>query len=275
MSFSANDMRGSHTIRIFGTNKDDEVLHDIWLDIERVDVLRISTKVDGIWQGQFIRLHWNDDPNGEGLGTASPGEGNPARETGTLQICSPDEEDQENPEEWVPVKTIIQMGWKKTTTLDNRMDVLSGNRTSANNQVRIIEARRCIHRDTIIDDKVDKATTDDPTLKAYVVPSDQYDFKTENYDDPDDKTKDENTYIEVQYVSRTVNRSSTRADSNGTDQTEHFYIKNKHYLNFTKKAEGPANETHGFDPPWALDQYQAIVNVQWGGQAVEFFDEDE
>lgn len=255
MPFTENDIRGSHTIRIFGTNKNEEVLQDIWLDIERIDVYFMSSAVDDHWQGVWRKLHWMDDP-------AENEDGNPGRTEGTKKICSPDEENQEDPEEWVPIKTIIEMTWKESTD-NGQWQGPRGNRTDGENQVRLVEARRCFHHDTIIDADVDKATGDNPDLKAYVVASDQYDF-VEN-------TEDKDNYIEVQYVSCTLDQSSRKEDE-GKDQGVQTSLKNIHYLNFTDEAKGPVNPVHGFDPPWALDPFQAIVNVNFGGLAVEFGD---
>jgi hypothetical protein len=254
MGFSDNDIRASHTVRIFGTNKQKEVLQDIWLDIERIDIFRISTKSpSGQFQGVYRRLHWMDDPEGADYSE----EGNPARAEGTLKICSPDEEDQEDPEEWIPVRTVIEMAWNESTDV-NRLGVRRGNRTSADNQVRMVEARRCFHRDTKIDDKVDAATAADSSLKAYVVASDQYDFVDVN----DTSKEDKDQFIEVQYVSYTFDQSGRKEDE-GKNQGVQFSLKNSHYLTITDKAEGPVNPVHGFDPPWALDPFQAIVNCQF------------
>ena len=265
MAYNVNDMRASHTIRIFGTNKKKEVIQDIWLDIERIDVYRITTKSPtGQFQGVYRWLKWLDDPEND------PPDDHPIRSEGLLKICSPDEEDQEDPEEWIPVRTIIEMAWKDNTETA-LWNVRRGNRTDAENEARLVQARRVVHRDTTIDDDVDAATANNPDLKAYVVASDQYDFKTDNYDDPDDDTKDEDTFIEVQFVSCTIDTSNRKEDADKT-QIVQTSLKNHHYLRFTEEAKGPVNKNHGFDPPWALDIFQAIVNVQWGELAVEFGD---
>jgi hypothetical protein len=242
------DIRGSHTIRIFGTNKDQEVLQDIWLDIERIDIYFMKTQVDGHWQGVWRKLYWFDDPQSNDYA-----ENHPSRFEGTKKICSPDESDQENPEQWVPVKTIIEMTWNESTD-DGQWQGPRGNRTDGENEVRLVEARRCFHHDATIDKDVDAATSHDPKLKAYVVASDQYDF-VENSDD-------KGNYIEVQYVSCTLDLSSRKEDA-GKDQGVQTSVKNSHYLNFTDEAQGPVNPVHGFDPPWALDPFQAIVNVKF------------
>src|SRR4029077_20785359 len=174
------------------------------------------------------------------------------------KICSPDEEDQEDPEQWVPVKTIIEMAWNESSD-SNNWKAQRGNRTDAENESRQVAARRCFHRDTIIDADVDAATANNPDLKAYVVASDQYDFVDEN----DETEQDKDNFIEVQYVSSTL-EMSTRKEDGGKSQEVQFGLKNIHYLNFTDEAKGPVNENHGFDPPWALDPFQAIVNVNFG-----------
>jgi hypothetical protein len=254
MGFSDADIRASHTIRIFGTNKDKEVLQDIWLDIERIDVFRITTQSpSGQFQGVVRRLYWLDDPDDP----AYREDGNPARSEGTLKICAPDEEDQEDPKEWVPVRTIIEMAWNESGDA-NQWKARRGNRTDAENMARTVEARRCFHRDTIIDDDVEAATDANPDLKAYVVASDRYDFTDVNDETKQDKTD----YVEVQYVSFTLDQSSRKEDED-KHQGLQFSLKNSHYLDFSDPAEGPVNPDHGFDPPWALDPFQAIVNVQW------------
>lgn len=247
MGFSDADIRASHTIRIFGTNEAGEVLSDIWLDIERIDIFRITAQLDGHFQGIYRRLYWLDDPASGDYNE----NGNPARSEGLKKFCSPDEEDQENPTEWIPVRTIIEMAWNESSD-DNQWKARRGNRTSADNLVRAVAARRCFHRDTTID--ADAQAAGDAGVAAYVVASDQYDFLA----DSDDKGQ----YIEVQYVSWTMDLSSNKQDQ-GKNQGVQFSLKNIHYLNFTDPAEGPVNPEHGFDPPWALDPFQAVVNCQF------------
>src|SRR4029077_2829218 len=153
----------------------------------------------GQFQGVYRILKWNDDPDDRSSKWQTPGEGNPARSEGLLKICSPDEVDQEDPEQWVPVKTIIEMAWNESSD-SNNWKAQRGNRTDAENESRQVFARRCFHRDTIIDAEVDAATTNNPALKAYVVASDQYDFVDVN----DETKQDRDNFIEVQYVSSTL-----------------------------------------------------------------------
>lgn len=249
--------RASHTIRIFGTNKNNDVLQDIWLDIERIDVFGTHEQRNGHWQSVLHRLYWMDDPNDPEYD--QDGGGNKARSRGTLRICSPDEEDQEDPEEWVPVAINVSLQWKENGDYD-RQQMQQGIRTSADNVTRVVEARRVWHRDTIIDKDVEAATANDPTLRAYVVASDQYDFA----DIEDTAREDKDQFLEVQYISRTKETVNIKTKTGmGNDQNEVFFLRNAFYLNISEPAQGPVNEEHGFNPPWALDLYQAIVNVQW------------
>src|SRR5580765_439877 len=133
--------RGSHTIRIFGTNKDDDVLQDIWLDIERMDLFVTSENINGFNHTVFNRLYWMDDPNDAGNYNEASGGGNFARQRGTLKICSPDEEDQEDPEQWVPVAINISVHWNETKE-DYQRTVSQGIRNSADNKARVVAARR-------------------------------------------------------------------------------------------------------------------------------------
>jgi hypothetical protein len=249
MGFSDDDIRASHTIRIFGTNANGDLLRDIWLDVERIDIYRVTTQIDGHFQGLYRRLYWLDDPASNDYNA----DGNPARSEGLKKFCSPDQADQENPDEWVPVRTIIEMSFNERTD-SNQRSGRRGNRTSADNQVRAVASRRCYHRDTTIDDAA--AAAADQGRTAYVVASNQYDFV--------DGSEDKDNYIEVQYVSSTLEQSSAKEDEGKTQMVQTNW-KNIHYLNFTDEAQGPANPIHGFDPPWALDPFQAVVNVNFGG----------
>ena len=248
------EIRLTHTIRLFGTNKDFDVLQDVWVDIERIDVFHTNEQMDGHWQGVFYRLYWIDDPEDPEYNGGDNGNG--ARMVGFKKICSPDEKDQEKPEQWIPVGINMEMTWNEVDKDGNNLQSCQGNRNDAENLARVVGARRVSHHDTLIDDAVDSLTSQDPTLRAVVVPSDKYNFI--------DNTKDDGDYVETMYATQTYIASSTDSGTgNQKDQNIEFNLKNDYVLNFTDEAKGPANENHGFDPPWLLDPFQNIVNVKW------------
>ncbi len=262
MAFNPDDIRASHTIRIFGTNKNGDVIQDIWLDIERVDVLHTGEQIDGHRQGVYRRLYWHDDPDSDDYDEA----GNANRVMGVLKICSPDEEDQEDPEEWIPVRVNASLGWKESTET-NQLNTGTGHRTNADNTSRNVAARRIWKRDTIIDDKAQAATDNNQDLKCYVVASDEYDYTDIN----DTSKEDKDNYIEVQYMSYTQELLNIDSGAGtGNDQGQVLGLRNAFYLNISEEAKDDVNPNHGFNPPWALDPFQAVVNVNFGGLAVEF-----
>jgi hypothetical protein len=247
---NAPESRKTHVIRILGTNKAGDVLPDIWADIERIDKAKtVSQSADINWQGTVQRLKWQDDPDGDDFSPDGP----PSRKTTIVKVCSPDEPDQSDPEEWIPIPVIDAM---RMVTGDQ-----GGVRRFINDKPtdgRIVKQRRILHYDTSIDDRAQAAFDADPTRKVFVVPGDQY--------TRDDSSKDDSQYVEHEIITFLKGRESDETGTGqGDDQGKQTKLLNQYLIDESEEAKLDVVGDAGINPPWRLDPFQNIVNVQMGG----------
>jgi hypothetical protein len=257
------DSRKTHIIRIFGTNQNGDLLSDIWADLERIDQAHVTSQSpESQWQGIVEKFRWVDDPNANDYNP----DGNQSRKQVLVKLCSPDEPDQSNPAEWIPIQVVKSM---RTLENDNVIQGQWGAVTLHKNDdpnldvtnTRKVSVRKISHYDTNIDDDAQAAATNGNT--AYVVSSDQY--------TKDLTTKDDSQFVnhEVILAYKSRNSGDSRTGS-GDDQGMQVKLKNQYLIDDSDDPDSDAIVgDNNFNPPWRLDPYQNIVNVQLGG-ATEF-----
>lgn len=273
-----NIPRKVHITRIFGTNKDKEVIHDIWADVERWDNFTRHTqdststfnrlRLQHHFQKLLAKFKWRDDPtqsNYRAEDNEDENEDGTARGTLVLKVCSPDEENFDDPEEWIPIRVIHRVRMKETQKNMSVKKFLT-KLLNADRKNRKVEFRRIVHYDTNIDEDVEKAIENDSTLKAYVVPAYQY--------AKDDETKDEDNYIESEIVKEIMKRDNLHNKSNGSEQKTYVKFKNQYLINESEDAKLEELGVNNTNPPYRLDPFQNIININWGGIAVEFYDRE-
>src|SRR5690348_4220214 len=100
------DDRKVHYLRVFGTNRDGDILTDIWVDLERIDQIKFTTQDHGQWQEVIFKLRWFDKPGED--------ENEPdSRKTRIVKYYSivdfPDLDiNDPDPDEWVPIKVVLK-----------------------------------------------------------------------------------------------------------------------------------------------------------------------
>lgn len=251
---NAPETRKTHVIRILGTNRDGEVLQDIWVDVERIDetasVSHGDAATDASYQKVKRKFRWMDDPNADDYNP----EGNPSRETEIVKVCDPESEDVDDPEEYVEIPVIKKV---RMVASDNNYQKVAEKLINDELQAsREVEVRKIPHYDTSIDDAAQAAFDADPTLKVYVVPGGEY---TKDLD-----TKDEDQYVEHEIVTKIRQRSnSSKRPSGGSDQLRRIKIKNQYLIDESEEPDGKVVGVQGVNPPYRLDPYQNIVNVNW------------
>ncbi|MGY3494184.1 hypothetical protein [Bradyrhizobium sp. USDA 4502] len=251
------ESRKTHVTRIVGTNKKGEVLQDIWVDVERIDRAKSDTKsTHGFWQGVVRLFKWSDDPTQDGYEE----EGTPSRKTVVVKVCSPDEEDVNDPEEWVPVRAIRYMKMRKGD--HNYQESFLLDETA---QSRKVEVRKIVHYDTSIDDAAQAAFDADPTLKAYVVPG--ADYVKKDGSDGSDTTKDAGQYVEHEIV-ETYKPRINALDEKVSQVNLNAQVKllNQYLIDESDEPESKVVGNNGINPPYRLDPFQNIVNVQFVSQ---------
>jgi hypothetical protein len=244
--------RRTHVIRILGTNRDGEILQDVWADVERIDKFLISSQAPGEkkghnWQEVTIKFRWMDDPDDP---DNYEEDGNPNREYEIIKVCDPTEEDLSDPEVWVPVPAIKRFKLSKINGMTTQKRFLG----KVLDDVNVTEARRINHYDTNIDADAQAAFDADPTRKVYVVKGSKY--------TRDDDTKDEDQYVEHEIVTRINKQDSHNLESNGNDQERFLRLKNQYLIDESDEAQFNEVGEENRNPPYRLDPFQNIVNVQ-------------
>jgi hypothetical protein len=241
---NAPTSRTTHVIRICGTNANRDVLQDFWADVERIDGAHYTTQIDGQWQGVQYKLKWRDDPNGDDYvadGTTIDGW---ARNVEQIKLCSADEPDQTNPTEWIPIN-VIKSFKTKASGQGSVIRHLNDDLTDA----REVTVVRVVHYDTSIDDAAQAVFDADATVQAYVAQGPDY--------TRDDTTKDDSQCIEYQII--TSLKSVSRAGYQGVVRK----MQNQYLIDESDPSQDPPSDT-GINPPWRLDPYQNIINVNFG-----------
>lgn len=255
----APETRKTHVVRIAFTNKAGEILPDQWIDVERIDVTKdVVPGADSDYQGLVRRFRWMDDPGSDDYDP----NGNPARTTELVKVCSPDEEDVNDPEEWAPVHVIKQ--FKTVASDQNYQGRLERQLNSELVESRRVKTRRIIHRDTNIDNDADAAFASG--VSSYVVPGDQYEKV--------DGTEDESQYVEHEIILYLKQGGNYHYASDGADRNQGRQTKllNQYMIDDSESAQFDVVGDNGINPPYRLDPFQNIVNVNLGGLAVEFLD---
>jgi hypothetical protein len=272
---NAPEARQTHVVRLVGTNKDKEVLQDIWIDVERIDQFTITTQtsqpVANQWQQINIKLKWRDDPTNPDRYIPEndlSADADTGRVHEIVKVCSPDEADLEHPTEWVPIKIIKHIDMR-----DSDLDLQKRFVTkTVEAKGREIKNRRIYHYDTNIDDKAQAAFDADETLKAYVTVGHDAESQSAGYE-RDDSTKDESQYVEHEVIMRiSRNDSDSMYSTGGIFQESQLKLKNQYLIDESVEAKLAEQGPEGINPPYRLDPFQNIINCNFGGLAVEFGD---
>lgn len=252
MSTNKPDSRETHISRIFGTNKKGERLDKMYADVERMDIAKSATQVppDNQWQGFVRKLIWCDDPTKEDYNP----KGNKNRKTEVLKVCDPENtRDVNDPDEWIPIRIILQVkstSGNGTGHQDNFLNRVVNEELASG---RKVELRRIVHYDTNIDKKAQAAADDSPDLREYVVSSEVY---TKNL-----RSKDKSQYIEQEIpleLKHMGNSLKVNGQGRKTKLLNEYLVEESEAATLKVRGDGDIN------PPYRLDPFQSIVNIQFG-----------
>src|SRR5580765_121223 len=261
---NAPEKRKTHVTRLVGTNKAGDRLEDIWVDVERIDAFTVRTQVsipqwliENMFQEVEIKFKWRDDPNGDDYD--EEGETKETDNHKILKVCSPDEDDLENPKEWVSIKVLKRINMDQKDVGDSQKRFMYRTDRAS----RKVEQRRMYHYDTNIDDDATSAFDADNSLKAYVVSGSDY--------ERDNNTKDKDDYVEHEVIFHLEKHENHEAYATGGDnQGVQLRMKNQYLIDESEEAKLEEHGEDGIDPPYRMDPYQNIINCSFGGLAVEF-----
>jgi hypothetical protein len=250
------DGRRMHVVRIFGRNRAGERLDYIWLDIARTDTLMVSTQETRQPQiGQEpppasirpqktrLKLKWRDENGGQ-----EDFSDEKRRTAVEVKVCSPDEENLEDPEEFIPVSVIKKVHLRATDKGINRhfLNALLDDKNRT-----LVSFRRIIHHDTTIDDKAQAAF--DGGDSVYYADTSEYSFVGE---------PDEDQYVEHEVVQRIKDTTTPHWEKSiGNDQRTAFRFKSQWLLDATEPAKDASSGE--YNPPWRLDPFENIINCQF------------
>jgi hypothetical protein len=245
-----------HITRILGTNKAGDILPDIWADVERIEALTIATQYKWVRRLEVtLKFRWRDDPDDTETYRAeddrSENEDLTAAETVTLKVCSPDEADLNDPEEWIPVRVL-----KRLRMLEGGEGGMTSKKFLTDQLTKDlgVRLRRFYHYDTSMDDRAKAAFDADPTRKAYVEKAHLY--------AKDDETKDDSQYVECEVFTQILKYENAHERSSGTDQKTYVKLKNQYLIDESEPAQLEELGTDDKNPPYRLDPFQNIINVQ-------------
>ncbi|MGF6309944.1 hypothetical protein ABIB82_004059 [Bradyrhizobium sp. i1.8.4] len=250
MPTNAPETRKTHVTRIFGTNKNGDRLDSMWADVERMEVVKSASQEapDKQWQGTQRKLKWSDDPNADDY---SP-DGTPSRLFDTVKLCDPTG-DVNDPDEWIPIKVIRSMRSLGGDGIGQGFQdrFLNSAEDDDAKTARIVEVRRIVHCDTNWDSIVQDAADADPSLREYVIPSSDY--------NKDTSTKDTDQYAEHEIITYLKHKGNVDELSGLGRQTK---LLNQYMIDESEDATQKVVGANGINPPYRLDPYQNIVNVQ-------------
>jgi hypothetical protein len=273
---NAPDSRKTHITRIFGTNRKGERLEHIWADLERMDVIKSAMQLpptfSGVtdqnpkaipqqWQGVQRRFRWCDDPFGDNY---QP-DGTPSRNLEILKLCDPkNTPDVSDPDEWIPVKVVKAIrakveggGADGVNGMDRYLAFVTNDELQSS---RVVEVRRVIHKDTNYDAIAQQAADADPLLKEYVIPSDDY--------RKDDDSSDDNQYVEYEVIKALKHSGNAQETSGINRQTR---LLNQYLIDESEAPQGDVVGPGGINPPYRLDPFQNIVNINFGVDVIVVF----
>lgn len=283
---SSQEIRKTHVARIFGVNRDGERVDDMWIDIERVDVMVITTQTakhladrdrdSNSWQEVQITLHWDDEGghDDQSADDLTP-QNTIRRRTRTLKVfdaANLDPADWDDPDEYVPVEVIegiLTSGGGEISGAQiakNFINSVIRADNSDNPADRTVTPRRFTHWDTNVDADAQAALDADPTLRVWRVP----DVRTYMRESG---TEDEEQYVEHEVIERLHRRDTSHwQQSNGADTEVDWILDTRYLYNESREAKLTEVGEGGINPPFRLDPFQNIINVNWGGLAVHYHD---
>lgn len=257
MATNKPESRRTHITRIFGTNRDGEILTHIWADVERIDWMQYRASGDGDRDGQYVgtgrKLRWGDDPSGDDYDP----EDLSSRKKVVVKVCDPNSDDIDNPDEWIPIRAIRRM--QSVQSRENYMGTGESHLNDAENndavagRARKVETRRIVHYDTNIDKQAKAAA--ESGQAAYVVSSDDY-FK-------DEGTKDDGQYVEHEIVKSYYTGGNVVRRGLSGNQGRLVKMLNQYLIDENEVAKLEEVGQSGINPPYRLDPFQNIINVKF------------
>lgn len=260
MATNAPPSRKTHIVRIVGTNKAGERLDNIWLDIERMDIIKGKINTPEVQGQEFqLKLRWHDDPDGEDEFFMN---GPPSRLVRILKVCDPDSQDVDDPDEWVPVPVIRGMrsrGGGSESMGQGFMDRFRVAETDDGPETaRVAVVRKIVHYDTNIDDDAQSAFDADPGRTNYVVSGEFYQKEASTKDDSQSVEHEITTFLKLK----------TNGDVMGLGrQTK---LLNQYLIDESEAPDGDVVGVSGINPPYRADPFQNIVNCQFNPDKAVF-----
>lgn len=252
--------RKVHYLRVFGTNRAGDVLPEMWVDLERIDQWETTTQDHGHWQQVQYNFRWFDEPDHVDQPETRKTrivKYYSVRDYPNLDPVDPD------PDEWVPIEVVTKF---EATKSDQEIAFRLLNDSLVD--FRIYQRRRFPHYDTTMDEEIDQAAANDPTLKQFYIEQDKYE-KIEGTKD-EDVGAVENAVVLKHFSNASgqtgmIPTTSTAlaialTSSVGTDEEVTFKFNNTYLIN---NSEPSRLEDGVIAPKRRIDPFQNIVNSKF------------
>lgn len=246
-----------HVIRILGKTKDkngEKVdVPDTYIDVQRSNTMIFEEGSGFDYQKMNLELNHYDD--------SSPDERkpnpNPVRENIVVKIIPPDE-DKDDPQLWFEVDAVKELTLQD---VDQRIVRLFDNSKDNETRRKHVRIRRIFHYDTPYDD--------DPALAEGGIIYTRQGAIVRDYQkitEPD--TKDSGQYLDVEVI-ETYEFDDYRPEKNKPPkeylQRAVVQLDTEFLMDNSEDPKDPPKsyEPGDVNPPWRLDPYQNIINVQY------------
>jgi hypothetical protein len=215
---------------------------------------------------QRFTLHpkqWNDKDGFDGTEETEDLVETGNRDFELIKLVPPEETNFEDPDEWVPLRMAKRVKLRDSSKNTNRRFLSFLTSRDTNFEGRLVESVRICYRETNFDEEAEGAANNGQKV-FHIADVQEY--------ERDEESKDEEIYIEYDIIKRFRGRLPESYEySTGANLSYKFHMKNQFLIDIAdgpaqREEEGPNNA----NPPWRIDPLQNVVNVSWGGKAVEF-----
>ncbi|WP_375782922.1 hypothetical protein ACE10Z_23700 [Bradyrhizobium sp. Pha-3] len=253
MATNAPASRKTHIVRIFGVDRQGNIIPDMYADVERMDVVKQAMQIppDRQWQGTQRTFHWCDDPNSDDYAP----DGTPSRIIEIVKVCDPTTTTNfEDPDEYIPIKSVKGIRTRVEGQEINGGTGMDRFLASVTNEelttARVVQVRQIVHHDTSIDAAAAAAAANGQ--KEYVVDPANY--------EKDLSTRDDTQHIDQEIILYLKHKGNVAALAGLARQTK---LLNQYLIDESDPPSGDVTGPAGYNPPYRFDFLQSIINIKF------------
>lgn len=265
--------RKSHVKRCFGVTKTGDTLEentDSYLDILRTDEF-VYTDSDG--QGWRFLIKWSDDTLKEWEDDYDTKADQKDRKTEMGKATDPELPYEKDPTDFIPFRVINRLTIKDSDGQGVKYVFKNKNQTDEGERIpttRELFLPRLYHWDVTKDDELNST---DPSA-THIILDEDYHYVEDS--------KDKEQYFDMEVIKHWTHFLHTARITGIAGQGEKVVLQNKDMymdmlgidVTLDENISPGSNSAGEITIAARMDPFQNIINVQWGGLAVEFGDTD-